>query len=85
MTIVFVTLLEDVGGLREDCMTDEKLIELFRKIKGHCQSKEWCPSCPFFDEKDMLYNQCQIMNLGSILSNVPSCWNMEEIERIIRL
>ena len=60
--------------------TDEELIEQFRKIKEHCKSNN-CEDCKFKTSKG-----CQMVLLIYELSDSsPSCWNMDEIERIIKL
>ena len=61
-------------------MTDEKFIELLRKIKEHCEKQCKCCDCKFYAN-----GECQIMFLAIELSEPPSAWDMEEIERIIRL
>ena len=74
-------------------ITDEKLIELLMKIKEYCtydNSPYKCNriDCPFNFTDEFLnlkINECQISEIGRVISRVPRGWNMEEIERIIRL
>lgn len=62
-------------------MADEKFIEWLWKIKELCKNTK-CKNCPFSIE----YGCCQIDDLVDVLqADSPRDWNMEEIERIIRL
>ena len=62
-------------------MTDEQFIEWLRKIKEFCQNTT-CTNCPF----GIGYGCCQIRYLlDELQANSPLDWDMEEIERIIRL
>ena len=63
-------------------MTDEKFIEWLRKISENCVRHSTCTGCPFItNTKD-----CQVELLTEELNrHYPNEWNMEEIERIIRL
>ena len=69
-------------------MTDEQFIELLWKIKGLCSCKRDCCDCPFGVQdvhcQSTILN-CQITKLTNELEDLPEDWNMEEIERIIRL
>lgn len=64
--------------------TDEKFIELLRKIKENCirqKPENGCPNCPF-----AIKTHCQVDKLvDELFKTSPYEWNMEEIERIIRL
>ena len=60
--------------------TDEKFIELLRKIKEHCINIEKCQKCTFWTGE-----RCQISMLAESLDTVPCDWEMEETERIIHL
>lgn len=68
-------------------MTDEKIIELLSEIGLHCFMQVHCKYCRFYHaEADSAGEYCCVIrSLATKLSNVPSEWNMEEIERIIRL
>lgn len=61
-------------------MTDEKFIEWLRKIKEHCNNRERCSGCVFDSECG-----CIFIALAMELCDTPNDWDMEEIERIIRL
>ena len=67
---------------------DEKFIEWLRKIKKICNCNPDCCNCPF-SVKDVHCQStilnCQITMLTNELEDLPEDWNMEEIERIIRL
>ena len=68
--------------------TDEKFIEFLWNIKEHCtfirDKHEGCKNCRFFQlGKAPL---CQFRMLADRLSeSTPKYWDMEEIERVIRL
>ena len=65
-------------------LTDDQFIEWLRKIKEHCDSIRYpCAECNFRTNYSM--NACQIKDLFDELKILPASWNMEEIERIIRL
>ena len=65
-------------------MTDEKFIEFLRKIKEHCASLTYpCEGCKFKASSEE--TECQITQLLDTLQEPPCDWNMDEIERIIRL
>lgn len=65
-------------------MTDEQFIELLRKIKVICKGHEDCNKCIFENNYEM--DGCIIKALIAELNwNTPDNWNMDEIERIIRL
>ena len=62
-------------------MTDEQFIEWLRKIKEHCMSHA-CSNCPFNTD----YRYCQINALvDELQKDNPDEWNIDELERIIRL
>lgn len=69
--------------------TDEQLIELLGKIKGHCKNCSDCYlyGCVFYNNERIYKNwRCQIIALITLLDETSPCdWNMEEIERIIKL
>ena len=60
-------------------MTDEKLIEWFRKIKEHCSNPKACDGCVFCGD-----NGCQIMAIVDEMRGMPMFWNLVKIERIIK-
>ena len=63
-------------------MTDEQFIEWLWKIQEHCDKHE-CEKCIFCLNED---RDCQIEKLTKLLNwSFPNQWDMEEIERIIRL
>ena len=53
-------------------MTDEKLIEWFRKIKEHCSNPKRCDGCVFYGD-----NGCQVMAIVDKMRGLPMFWNME--------
>ena len=69
-------------------MTDEKFIEWILKISDHCYDQMHCEDCRFYHEEadcEGIY-VCVIRALARQISDEPPCdWNMEEIERIIKL
>lgn len=72
-------------------MTDEKLIEWFRKIKNTCYDKVACSGCKLYckeaERSDVSIGKgrCLISILCDELSEEPYNWNIKEIERIIIL
>lgn len=68
---------------RVELPTDEQLIELYRNIKKHCIPG--CRNCKFKLFECDRYIECQVFNLIKSLSGSPYEWNIEEIERIIKL
>ena len=68
-------------------MTDEQFIDVLRKLHNYCESYrkkgDGCTGCKFLclDE----YGKCQFRILAYLIHRPPVSWNMEEIERIIRL
>lgn len=68
-------------------MTDEKVIEWLKKIKESCQKlrdSKGCLQCKFFHFRNGR-PYCQFRMLADRLSLSPKNWDMDEIERIIRL
>lgn len=70
--------------------TDEKFIEWLRKIKEYCEKQCNCSNCPFSikekNEYDVEVDSCQVETLAfNLYIEPPNDWDMEEIERIIRL
>ena len=61
--------------------TDEQFIELLGKINKFCKATPDCDGCKF----DCGADGCAFEVLADALSEMPCNWNMEEIERIIRL
>lgn len=68
-------------------MTDEDLIELLRRIKQACKTHPSCHNCSFDNEIEIKSGySCQIRALVKTFGKTaPSDWDMEEIERIIKL
>ena len=69
-------------------MTDEKFIELLRKIKEYCHdSYIGCLACPFNVVNAKNYNSCQFLEIAAELScaSNPANWNIDEVERIVKL
>ena len=64
-------------------MTDEKFIEWLRKIKEHCESCDRCSKCKFLGNDTN--RMCIFSEIADLLSELPQNWDMEEIERIIKL
>ena len=63
--------------------TDEKFIEWLRKIKEYCESCDRCSKCKFLgNDTDRM---CIFSAIADLLSELPQNWEMEEIERIIKL
>lgn len=63
--------------------TDEQLIELLWKIKNTCKNNNACEHCPLKIEGIC---NCHAERLLIELNGPYPCyWNMEEIERIIKL
>lgn len=66
--------------------TDEEILEWLRKIKEHCKSCKLCDGCKFQLTDKNSKNDCQFKRLAFYLwRNTPYFWEMEEIERIIKL
>ena len=71
-------------------MTDEQFIEWLRKIKEYCGKYIGCYECPLQLKENYYYGDtstcCSVILLGYLLSDtMPENWDMEEIERIIKL
>ena len=67
-------------------MTDEKFIEWLRKVKEYCKSYRICEGCKFHITDKQGSVDCHFKKLAFHLwRNTPNNWDMEEIERIIRL
>lgn len=67
--------------------TDEKFIEWLSEISVHCFMQLNCKCCRFYHAEADPSGEycCVIRSLATRLSKAPSEWNMEVIERIIRL
>lgn len=63
--------------------TDEKFIEWLRKIKEYCESCDRCSKCKFLGNDTN--RMCIFSEIADLLSELPQNWEMEEIERIIKL
>lgn len=82
-----LSALQELIRKSQQMPTDEKLIEWLRKIKEHCEKHE-CNKCQFnIKKKYGDYYSCQVIDLFDYLDGCgnPRCWNMEKIERIIKL
>lgn len=58
-------------------MRKDKILRILRDIHKHCSEHPNCAVCKF-NTNPKGYREC-------ILSYIPSTWDMEEIERIIKL
>lgn len=56
-------------------MTDEKLIELSRKIHDHCENQMSCKGCKYRIEG----------SYACVFDGNPEDWNLKELERNTRL
>lgn len=64
-------------------MTDKQIIETLNNIKAHCRGRE-CENCTFKTSDKEKYC-CQITLIVKEMSTTPSQWDMEEIERLVKL
>ena len=66
-------------------ITDKQIIETLKNIKKYCESnnKNSCSSCKFKKENRFGYS-CQLCDLSFEISQSPSHWNINDIERIIK-
>lgn len=75
-------------------MTDEKLIEMLKKIKEYCRKLDSlayvytinpCENCQFyFKHPTKRKNICQITNLLGNMTSQPRYWDIERLEKIIK-
>ena len=66
-------------------MTDKQIIKTLRNIQKNCEQYGSCDDCRFGGNKNYSLNSgswCLIQGLISQMENIPSSWDMEEIERI---
>ena len=61
-------------------MTDIQIIETLNNIKNHCIGRD-CANCIFETSDD----DCQIAQVARRMMHAPSAWDMEEIERLVKL
>lgn len=67
-------------------MTDEDLIELLRRLKQICKTHPSCHLCPFENQAEIKRGCfCQIRAFLKTIDTAPCNWDMDEIERIIKL
>ena len=64
-------------------MTDKQIIEMLNNIKTYCRHRD-CYDCTFEFSKTS-NSCCQIMLLVKEMSVTPSQWDIEEIERLVKL
>ena len=78
-------IYEEMNQQYQEEMTDEKFIELLRKIATYCALRKNCIGCKFHHIEEGQYVNCKFRKLARELSAAPFSWYMDEIERIIRL
>ena len=67
-------------------MTDEQFVKFLKRVKETCRVRKTCEGCRLLLPKtDPCFTRCQARKLFNRLDSQPGSWEMEEIERIIRL